>query len=114
MSDKDSKHRGRVQAQGNKLEASEPWSQNKPPTVAEGLNLLQRLKDKIRKPQIRERKEEFEKAEQFIKQAGESGGVNAPVSKTFKKKGTRDVRVDIEVIKGTAFVKENKKGDDDQ
>jgi hypothetical protein len=48
---------------------------------------------------------EFGKAEKFIKQAGDNGGVDAKVSKTFKAKGIKDVRVDIEVLNVTAFVK---------
>ncbi|MEM6299059.1 MAG: hypothetical protein AAF740_10275, partial [Bacteroidota bacterium] len=91
----DKEHRGRVQAQGNHLEASESWAQEKPPTVSEGKSFLRRLIDKITKSQFLERKREFTKAEAFIEQAGENGGVDAKVSKTFRKKGTKDVRVDI-------------------
>ena len=111
MPEEENKHRGRVQAQGNKLEASEAWSQDEPPTVDEGLNFLERLIAKITRHQFLEREKEFEKAENFIKQAGDNGGVDAKVSKTFKKKGTKDVRVDIEVIKGTAFVKKDENND---
>ncbi len=32
------KHRGRIQAQGENLEASEAWSQNKPPTKNDGFS----------------------------------------------------------------------------
>ena len=46
----------------------------------------------------------FLKAKKFIIQAEKNNGVDAPVSKTFKVKGTKDVRVDIEVIKGKAFI----------
>lgn len=38
------KHRGRIQAQGEKLEASEAWSQNEPPTKIEGLLMLDKIK----------------------------------------------------------------------
>lgn len=82
----DKAHRGRLQAQGNTLEASESWSQDEPPTVSEGLNFLQKLVKKITKGQFLERKKEFKKAETFIKRAGENGGVDAKVSKTFRKK----------------------------
>jgi hypothetical protein len=105
-------HRGRIQAQGNGLEESESWAQDKPPTVSEGLNILQRLREKITKSQLLERITEFLKAEKIIEQAGKNGGVDAKVSKTFKKKGTKDVRVDIEVIRGTAFVKNDNEEDD--
>ncbi len=113
MAKGESKHRGRVQAQGGGLEESESWSQSKPPTVAEGLSLLQKLRNKITKSQLLERITEFLKAEKFIEQAGRNGGVDAKVSKTFKKKGTKDIRVDVEVIKGTAFIEnENEESND--
>lgn len=44
------------------------------------------------------------RAERFILQAGRNNGVDAPVSKTFKVKGTKDLRIDIEVISGKAFI----------
>ena len=37
------KHRGRIQAQGEKLEESESWSQDEPPTGRDGLEMLKRL-----------------------------------------------------------------------
>jgi hypothetical protein len=36
--------------------------------------------------------------------AGKAGGVNARVSKSFLEPGSKDHRIDIEVIKGKAFV----------
>lgn len=102
------KHRGRIQAQGGGFESSESWSQNSPLSVSDGLHLLWSLIRKIPKPEFLKRKSEFEKAENFIQLAGDKGGVDARVSKTFKAKGTKDIRVDIEVIKGTAFVKDSK------
>lgn len=64
--------------------------------------------DKIPKPSFLQREKAFEKAEKFIKQAGDNGGVDALVSKTYKTRGTKDTRVDIEVIKGKAFIKDSK------
>jgi len=108
-------HRGRIQAQGEGFDDSESWSQEEPPTTKEGLSFLQKLINKIPKPEFLKRKKEFQKAEKFIKQAGQNGGVDAKVSKTYRKKGTKDIRVDIEVQKGTAFVpnKDDKDKNDD-
>jgi len=99
-------HRGRIQAQGGGLEESEAWSQNKPLSMREGLNLLEVLKNKLPKKEFLLRESAFEKAKNFIEQAPDIG-VDAQVSRTFEVKGTRNIRVDIEVIKGTAFFKIN-------
>ena len=71
-------HRGRVQAQGGGLEASESWSQDEPLTAKQGRTLLQQLKAKLSKKERRERKHHQD-----------------PGS---------DIRVDVEVLGGTAFV----------
>ena len=39
------KHRGRIQIQGENIEASESWSQIEPPTKTDGLNLLNKFKN---------------------------------------------------------------------
>ncbi len=96
-------HRGRIQAQGENLEASEAWSQNKPPTKNDGLTMLDRLKNKIPKFEVNKRKKAFLKASRFIEQ-GPHEVVNSPVKRSFKVKGTKRERVDIEIQKGEAFV----------
>lgn len=100
-------HRGRIQAQGGNLEESEAWSQDEPLSLEDGLNLLETLKNKLPKKELLLRQVAFNKAKEFIEQAADNGGVDAQVSKTFRIKGTRDIRVDIEVIKGTAFLRIN-------
>nr|MCU0392566.1 hypothetical protein [Thermoflexibacter sp.] len=87
-------HRGRIQAQGEDLEESESWSQNEPPTKEDGLQMLENLKNKIPKKEAKLRKEAFEKAENFIIQAGENGGLNAVVQKTFMVRDSEEARVD--------------------
>ncbi|MEN8283324.1 hypothetical protein [Acinetobacter gerneri] len=49
------------------------------------------------------REQAFSAAEKFIDNAGDCGGIDAPVSKTFMVKDTKHERVDIEVIAGKAF-----------
>lgn len=60
MSEK-KKHRGRIQAQGDGLEASENWAQNEPLTAQDGLELLEKLKQKIRDQDAKTREKEFKK-----------------------------------------------------
>lgn len=97
------KHRGRIQAQGENLEESENWAQEEPLTKNEGLNLLDRLKNKIPKKEAEIRFEAFNKAAKFINQ-GPHEVINAPVSRSFKVKGTKSERVDLEIQKGEAFI----------
>ena len=95
-------HRGRIQAQGEGLEASESWAQDEPLTAKKGLRLLRRLKKNISETDAEKREKQFQKAEDYIKRASQVGGLD-PHKKTFKKKDS-DVRVDIEILGGKAFV----------
>ena len=97
------KHRGRIQAQGENLEASESWAQDEPLTKQDGLELLQKLKNKIPKKEADIREIAFFKAEQFIKQ-GPHYVIVGTVSRSFAVKGTIKERIDIEIQKGTAFI----------
>ncbi len=99
------KHRGRIQAQGDKIEASEAWSQNKPPTLKDGINMLKKLQLKIPKNEAKIRKIAFLKAEKFIKQASLTNGIDAPVNVTFRAEGYIKERIDIEIKTGKAFIK---------
>ena len=96
------KHRGRLQAQGENLEASEAWSQEEPLTKEKGIELLNDLKGKIPKKEAIIREKAFDKAEQFINQ-GPHEVIDGPISRSFKVKGTKQERVDIEIQKGEAF-----------
>jgi len=102
MSDK--KHRGRIQAQGGGLEASESWAQDEPLTKEDGLSLLHELKAKLPQKEADKRTNAFKRAERFIEEAGTAGGVQSPLKKPFVEKGTNDIRIDIEVLAGRAFV----------
>jgi hypothetical protein len=95
-------HRGRFQAQGSGLEESESWSKDKPLTKEEGLELLNKLKEKLNPKDQELRKKPFADAERFVK--GAKGGVQAPLRQSFRDPKTKDIRVDIEVWNGNAFV----------
>jgi len=103
-SNEEFKHRGRIQAQGEKLDESEAWSQNEPPTKNEGIEMAEKLKNKIPAVQATIREGAFDALKRFIIQAAKNGGVSAFVSKSFDVKGTEHERVDLEVRKGIAFI----------
>ena len=97
-------HRGRIQAQGNGVEKSENWSQDDPLTAIQGLTLLNDLSQQLTKQELEDREYGLRKAEIFIENAAENGGVNTLMKKTFKTPKTKDTRIDIEVLGGTAFI----------
>lgn len=96
------KHRGRIQAQGGGLEASETWNQDEPLTKQEGLSLLARLKSKLTPEEREQRRKSFDDAERFID--GARGGLNAPQRRSFLSTPGKGLRVDIEIWGGTAFI----------
>ncbi|MBE9142245.1 hypothetical protein [Planktothrix mougeotii] len=102
----DGSHRGRIQAQGGKVEKSCNWDQATPLTAKKGRELVQKLKNQLTPSQLREREESFKKVDKYITRAANAGGVDAPVSKSFLNfpKTDSKIRVDIEVITGKAFV----------
>ena len=97
-------HRGRIQAQGAKLEESIAWNQDVPLTSGDAKKKPDELKVKLSKKDLAARADAFKKAEKFIDDSCSCGGVDAQISKTFMVKDTRHERVDIEVISGKAFV----------
>ncbi len=98
-------NRGRIQAQGKKLEASEAWSQDKVLTKNEGLIKLNNLRNKISKNEAKIREKSFKKASRFIKN-GPYQVVDRIISKTFMVSNTEHERIDIEIQKGIAFTNE--------
>jgi len=97
-------HRGRIQAQGEKLEESESWAKIIPLTKNEGMQMIEKLKNKIPKNEANIREKAFQKLNCYIEQAAKNGGVSAYVSKSFDVKGTKTERVDLEIRKGIAFI----------
>jgi hypothetical protein len=81
------------------------WAQDNPPTVDEGLKMIDDLYNSLTPAQKAARTQAFKDAKAWVKNvAGKAGGVDAPLKKSFVEPGKKDVRVDIEVIKGKAFV----------
>lgn len=96
------KHRGRIQAQGKNTEKSEAWSQNEPPTKNDGIDMLDNLKNKMSKIEVKIRDQTFIKAIRFINN-GPYKVVDKMISKTFMVSGSNQERIDIEIRKGIAF-----------
>lgn len=98
-------HRGRFQAQGDGLEASQPWAQATPLTVGQARALLLALQASLSPTDLALRAIGFAQALRFVENAATGGGVCAGVSESFPKPPLpKGVRVDIEVRAGTAFV----------
>jgi hypothetical protein len=101
-------HRGRFQAQGKKLEESESWNQPEPLVIEDGIKKLRLLKNKLKPKDLRLRYEAFNECEKFINRAAQNGGIdvtNFPYkySKSWAVYG--EERVDLEIHKGVAFIK---------
>ena len=97
-------HRGRIQAQGGGLEKSVAWSQETSPSVREGLAMIDELISQLSSVEYRIRAKAFEDARKFVIRTGDNHGVDCLIKKSFWVKGTQDIRVDIEIIKGKAFI----------
>jgi hypothetical protein len=101
-------HRGRFQAQGKRLDESEPWSQNEPLTIEDGLKKLGLLKNKIKPKDLRLRYEAFDECEKFINKASQNGGIdvtNFPYRYSKSWVVYDEERVDLEIHKGIPFIK---------
>ncbi|HHP7423666.1 TPA: hypothetical protein ACSC6M_000480 [Enterobacter roggenkampii] len=96
-------HRGRFQAQGEKLEESEAWAVPIPPSTEEGESMLLKLESKLKGRDAKIRKDAFAEAKSFIFKSYNAGGVNAERKKTFMVRSTRRERVDVEILNGKAF-----------
>lgn len=103
-------HRGRVQAQGGGIEKSEPWAQGTPPTESETLARCDRLENQLTTRERKDREQPLTELRRYIRAAARRNGVSAPVHKSFLKRGSKDIRVDLEVIKGMACVPDHGDG----
>ena len=107
-------HRGRVQAQGSGTEKSEKWAQKKPPSESQMLGKCDSLEAQLTRSEARDRTEPLRDLRVFIRRAAQCGGVsavNGVVRRSFSKRGSRDIRVDLEVVKGMACVPDGTGGE---
>ena len=99
-------HRGRIQAQGSGCEKSRSWAQNEPLTAIGMLAMCDELEAELSPAERRDRAECFEELRRYIRNAAGHGGLFAPASKSFLKRGARHIRVDLEVHRGEACAAE--------
>jgi hypothetical protein len=99
-------HRGRIQAQGGGTEKSESWAQDEPPTETEMLDLCDRLEARLTAREKKDREQPLRQLRRFILAAATAGGVSAPVSRSWYQRGSKDIRIDLEVVTGTACVRD--------
>jgi hypothetical protein len=109
----DGAHRGRVQAQGGGTEESEPWAESRPPTVTRVLVCVDLLEGKLKPKERRDRAQPFVDVRRYVRNAGRAGGIWANPKahkKSFLKRGSAEIRVDLEVLKGGACVPDDYSG----
>ena len=104
----DPQHRGRIQAQGGSTEQSVTWARDTPPTESEMLKMCDDLEVKLSEREKNDRAQALAQLRRFLRSAAQGGGMAAPISKTWLKRGSKDVRIDLEVIKGMACVPDAK------
>jgi hypothetical protein len=75
--------------------------------VKTGVTQLRMLRDRLGRRELTRRGPAFDEAERWIVEVGGDEGVSGPISRSFPRRKPerrhRTARVDIEVIKGTAF-----------
>jgi hypothetical protein len=109
----DRAHRGRVQAQGGGTEESESWAESRPPTVTQVLAFVDLLEGKLKPKERKDRTQPLVDVRRRIQNAGRAGGLWAhprPHRKSFYKRGSADIRVDLDVLKGRACVPDDYSG----
>lgn len=94
----------RLQAQGGGIEESVVINSGAQGMVggADGIRGLGLLQSKIGGKEAAQRWRAFERATRYILEAMENGGTSS--SKSFTNGPGTDVRIDVEVLRGTAFV----------
>lgn len=97
------KNRGRFQAQGNGLEKSAPWATDDEISKVDGDERISFLELQLTRAECGERIEGIRKARQFVARAPVSG-CDAVIIKSFYDIRNREVRVDLEIRFGCAFI----------
>lgn len=98
------KHRGRFQAQGGGTQKSVPWNMQNPITKSHAITSITNLENKLSPAELSARQQCFIKAYKYVR-ATPAIGVTAFFKHScvpFPPK--KDIRVDIDVLSGTAFV----------
>ncbi len=96
----------RIQAQGGGVEKSVVFNQKTPVTVAQGLAGIEALKSQLKKGELRDRSQAFDKAAAWIADRPANGGAPPPGKSDFRNRGFsgNDARVDVEILRGVNFL----------
>lgn len=100
--------RGRIQAQGGGTEKSVAWFRDTLPTESEMLRMCDDLERQLTEREKHDREQALTQLRRFIRSAAQGGGVSAPVSKSWLKRGSRNIRIDLEVVKGMACIPDSR------
>lgn len=80
------------------------WTQATPPTEGELLHRCDALEAQLHEREKKDRERPLIQLRRFLRSAAQGGGVSAPISKSWLKRGSKDIRIDLEVITGMACV----------
>jgi hypothetical protein len=96
-------NRGRLQAQGGTTEKSSPWATPDDITKVIGINHLNDLTGQLTQNELSERVNAINKVRNIITNAPTYG--LSPMKKSYPNSiHNREVRIDIEIHKGVAFI----------
>ena len=90
--------------QGGGINDSEAWVQSEPLPASAGRAFLSALAARLPSREYQLRQSVIQQARSFIDRCEAAGGIDHPVSRSFLIRGDRSRRVDIEVVRGKAFV----------
>lgn len=96
-------NRGRIQAQGNSTEKSAVWATNDDIPKSLGLSKVDNLEYQLTPAELRARTKALGQARNRIRTAP-SYGVSPMRKSYYDDYRKREIRVDIEVISGVAFI----------
>ena len=102
-------NRGRIQAQGNKVEKSRSWAELDVPSKSNGHGFIDDLKGQLTPSELTVRFDCFEKAKKWVNDAPKNGYVVVtPIKTSFQPyPPIKDIRVDGEIHSGSAFKDDN-------
>jgi hypothetical protein len=96
-------NRGRIQAQGNNLEKSSSWDTDAIVSKVDGILHVDNVEGQLTNGELRERTNSLQKARRFINNCSVNG-VDTTIKSFPNDIQNREVRVDVEVRAGFAFL----------
>jgi hypothetical protein len=103
-------HRGRIQAQVSGVEKSVSWSRQTPPSESEMIAMVRQLQAKLTPAEQQARERAFIDLREYIRRAAKKDGTGIIRSKRFPFDAVGGIRLDLEVLKGTAASPDKKQG----